>query len=244
MFKQLYHYGHEANTHDVTKAIAVITMVIDHVGWVTNQEWMRVIGRIAAPLFFFLVGYSKVYRWQNKLFYYAFALCAFHAFFLLPTIYINILFVFIIIRLLLLWLAPVKLDRQCLLGLFLFCNVVSYYTYSYVEYSLIGLEIALAGLFIRENRTYAIPWTIASFASFGYAQIVSFGFFQAYYFYPTIIIFIALGWWCCFYQQRIWSLPSWVKVPTLFLSRYSLPIYFYHLIGLILLYNLVHSNVI
>ncbi len=244
MFKQLYHYGHEANTHDITKAIAVITMVIDHIGWVTNHQWMRVIGRIAAPLFFFLVGYSKTYRWQNKLFYYALALFAFHAFFLLPTFYINILFVFIIIRLLLLWLAPIKLDRQCLLGLFLVCNVVSYYTYSHVEYSLLGLEISLAGLFIREKRSYAIPWAIASFASYCFSQIIVFHFFPPYYFYPTIVIFIGLGWWCCFYQQRVWSLPHWCRVPALFLSRYSLPIYFYHLTGLILISSLIHNNII
>ncbi|MDF1761356.1 MAG: TraX family protein [Coxiellaceae bacterium] len=236
MFKQLYHYGKQANTHDVTKAIAAIAMLIDHIGWVTQQDWMRIIGRIAAPLFFFLVGYSKVYRWQNKLWLYALALALFHAIFLLPLIYINILFGFIIIRLILTWLAPVKLDRQLLLALFIGCNVTSFYGYTYIEYGALGLQIALLGLFVREQRSYAVYWGIATFANYAFIQIIYLHLNAWPYFISTALVIALTGWWCCNYQQRIWQLPKTFVRPTLFLSRYSLPIYFYHYTAIILLY--------
>ncbi|MDF1795330.1 MAG: TraX family protein [Coxiellaceae bacterium] len=239
IFKQLYQYGRQANTHDITKVIAVIAMVIDHIGWVTHQEWMRVIGRIAAPLFFFLVGYSKSYRWQNKLFIYAIALAFLHSIFLTPLVYVNILFGFIIVRLLLTWLAPVKLDRQLLLALFIGCNVVSFYSYNYVEYGALGLQIALLGLFVREQRSYAVYWGIATFAIYTFVQMIRLHFNTWPYSTSNILLQFATAWWCCNYQQRIWRLPKILTVPALYLSRYSLPIYFYHYTAIILLYFLI-----
>ncbi len=239
MFKRLYLYGHQANTHDITKAIAGLAMIIDHIGWVTQQDWMRVIGRAAAPLFFFLVGYSKVYKWQNKLFYYALALALFHAIFLTPQIYINILLVFIFIRMVLTWLENVKLDRQLLLALFIGCQITTYYSYQYVEYGMLGLQVALLGLFIRDQRSYAIPWGIATFAAYAFNQIHLFKFNTGAYFYSSILVFTLIAGWCCCYQQRVWSIPQWLKPPTLWLSRYSLAIYFYHYTGIILLYTIV-----
>ncbi|MDF1653852.1 MAG: TraX family protein [Coxiellaceae bacterium] len=239
MLKQLYHYGRQANSHDITKAIAVIAMVIDHIGWVTQQDWMRVIGRIAAPLFFFLIGYSKVYRLQNKLLIYTLALALFHSIFLLPLIYINILLNIIIIRLILIWLSPVKLDRQLLLALFIACNVVMFYTHTFIEYGALGLQLALLGLFVREKRSYAVYWGIATFANYAFIQIVHFNFNAWPYFMSTSLLLILTGWWCCSYRQRIWRLPKGLVTPALFLSRYSLPIYFYHYTSIVLLYFLI-----
>jgi hypothetical protein len=49
-----------ANTYDLLKSIAVLTMLVDHVGLylVPEAGWLRVVGRTAFPLFLFLVGYS------------------------------------------------------------------------------------------------------------------------------------------------------------------------------------------
>lgn len=49
-----------ANTYDLLKCVAVLTMVVDHIGMylLPEQMWLRVVGRIAFPLFLFLVGYS------------------------------------------------------------------------------------------------------------------------------------------------------------------------------------------
>ena len=46
---------------DWLKAAAIILVLVDHFGYffMENDEWWAVLGRFAAPIFFFLVGYSK-----------------------------------------------------------------------------------------------------------------------------------------------------------------------------------------
>jgi hypothetical protein len=58
-----------ANTYDLVKIVAVLTMVVDHVGLylMPEQGWLRVVGRIAFPLFLFLVGYSGHTRLEKRL---------------------------------------------------------------------------------------------------------------------------------------------------------------------------------
>ncbi|MBQ7074369.1 hypothetical protein IJM86_04975 [bacterium] len=45
------------NLYDYLKVLAIITMIIDHLGYYLFPEflWMRLVGRIAFPIFLFLV---------------------------------------------------------------------------------------------------------------------------------------------------------------------------------------------
>lgn len=58
--RKLEKYGRRLNTHDLLKFVALVAMVIDHIGFffVPKLKELRVIGRISFPLFAFLVGYS------------------------------------------------------------------------------------------------------------------------------------------------------------------------------------------
>lgn len=58
-----------ANTYDLLKSVAVLTMLVDHVGMYlfSDQMWFRVVGRTAFPLFLFLVGYSGHTRTEKRL---------------------------------------------------------------------------------------------------------------------------------------------------------------------------------
>jgi hypothetical protein len=58
-----------ANTYDLLKSVAVLTMVLDHIGVYLLPEilWLRVVGRAAFPLFLFLVGYSGHTRTDPRL---------------------------------------------------------------------------------------------------------------------------------------------------------------------------------
>lgn len=49
---------------DYLKSAAIFFVVIDHFGYffVENAEWWSVIGRLAAPVFFFLLGYAETRR--------------------------------------------------------------------------------------------------------------------------------------------------------------------------------------
>lgn len=57
-------------THlDVIKTIAVIIMIVDHIGlyFFSDNEWFRAIGRIGMPVWFFMVGYASARDLSGKL---------------------------------------------------------------------------------------------------------------------------------------------------------------------------------
>lgn len=58
------------NLYDYLKVLAILTMVIDHLGYYffPEQLWLRLIWRIAFPIFLFLVGFSNSYRWRRDIF--------------------------------------------------------------------------------------------------------------------------------------------------------------------------------
>lgn len=57
------------NLYDYLKILALVTMIIDHVGYFLYPEmiWLRVVGRVAFPLFLVLVGYNCSYRQRRSL---------------------------------------------------------------------------------------------------------------------------------------------------------------------------------
>ena len=62
-------HGATLNSYDLFKLIALIAMIIDHAGFYLAPEIQeyRIIGRIAFPLFLFLVGYSCSWRFDRWL---------------------------------------------------------------------------------------------------------------------------------------------------------------------------------
>ena len=90
----LYKYGREVNTHDLVKVLATIVMIIDHIGlyFVDNNDWFRIIGRLAAPLFFMLVGASGAYHQKKELIVYTFILMGFQYYLIGFDPLLNILF--------------------------------------------------------------------------------------------------------------------------------------------------------
>jgi hypothetical protein len=58
-------YGH-LNTYDLAKFFAIFIMIIDHVGnfFLPETYYLRGIGRMAFPIFFFLIGYSRKYNFS------------------------------------------------------------------------------------------------------------------------------------------------------------------------------------
>jgi len=63
------------NLYDRLKVTAIITMIIDHLWYTFFPEisWLRLVGRIAFPIFLFLVGFNWNYKWRRDLLWYAIA---------------------------------------------------------------------------------------------------------------------------------------------------------------------------
>lgn len=68
MLNRLTRYG-PANSYDLLKAIAIITMIIDHFGFFFFPEYtfLRAIGRIAFACFAFAVGFNQKYQFSYNL---------------------------------------------------------------------------------------------------------------------------------------------------------------------------------
>lgn len=79
MFAKLDRYG-GFNSYDLLKVIAIITMIIDHIGLFFYQDisLLRVIGRVSYPLFAFCIGYNQKYKLDNTLVMLAVILCLTH----------------------------------------------------------------------------------------------------------------------------------------------------------------------
>jgi len=99
------------NLYDRLKVVAVLTMIIDHVWYIFLPEisWLRLIGRIAFPIFLFLVGFNGNYKRRRDLFAWAIVVqipifvLAWYFYFWLHTF--NILFGIILARMFLGWLS-------------------------------------------------------------------------------------------------------------------------------------------
>lgn len=48
-------------SYDLLKTFAILTMIVDHIGanFYPDDMWWRVVGRMSAPIWLFLVGYAK-----------------------------------------------------------------------------------------------------------------------------------------------------------------------------------------
>lgn len=53
--------SHTVDNTDWLKSVAIILVAIDHFGFffIENADWWSVFGRLAAPVFFFLIGYAQ-----------------------------------------------------------------------------------------------------------------------------------------------------------------------------------------
>jgi hypothetical protein len=159
-----YDYGNVPNSYDMFKAIALVTMVIDHIGYFLMEPdvmWMRVIGRTAFPIFLFLVGYSGSFRSNGWLLLGGFLVLATALATSHPLLPLNILFAIALWR----WIMGMLEKRPHLLNdtYMLWLAMVIFYipTVFIVEYGTLGLMFAVLGYYTRtgiEERKVQYMW--------------------------------------------------------------------------------------
>ena len=137
MLKQLNKYG-VVNSYDLLKAIAVITMIIDHLGayFYPDFELLRVIGRLSYPLFAFCAGYNQKYNFEISLLGYALLMTMGNIIIgvdhLFDLLHGSILFSIIILRYSMRFIIP-SLFKNLFLWFFVlwFLSIPSYLLFSY-----------------------------------------------------------------------------------------------------------------
>lgn len=231
---ELYRYGHSLNTHDLLKITAVLLMIIDHVGWYLLHDYppLRLMGRAAAPLFFFLIGYSGKVHITPYLVVYGIILSITGAGFIHPPhFWINILINFIFLNFLLHHFPLEKISLPIRLIAFTGCVGLTPFVYPYLEYGFLGYLIAYAARSLALEESSRYYWLGASLGVYALYEAWVFGFlFQPNFITWLITLFVGLYYVLSHYKIRPVSLPSIFVLPGLFISRYSLHIYFYHVL--------------
>lgn len=153
------------NGYDLLKVIALVAMTVDHVGLFLWPElvWPRVIGRVAAPLFLFLVGYNGSYGFRLPLLLAACAVTLADGVIAGVWYPQNILWTILVGRFMLQWL-----DRraQPMVAVLLLCAFWTVPLIPLLDYSAIGLLWMVAG---RALRRASPPWQAWTYGAVAFA---------------------------------------------------------------------------
>lgn len=235
---RLYRYGDKINSHDLIKVLATFTMFIDHIGLYLegNNTWWRIIGRTAAPLFFFLVGYVNKYRFRFDLVIYGLLLTGI-TFLLEHSFYLNILISFALIKWLLDRIEITSLSTFNIILIFLILSVMNKIASPFLEYGTLGILFASSGKLMAENDARSPYYLIATVIIYFIYETINFNFLSSLnYLYSFLVVCLFLYLIMLFYRFKYWNIWKYFKLPILFISRYSLQIYFIHL-AILKIYN-------
>jgi uncharacterized membrane protein len=240
---------------DLLKTLAVILMIIDHIGFyfmpssmplVMGEDvlWWRVLGRLCVPIWFFLIGYARsrdlsLSIWLGAIFLVMVNMIT--GMFLLP---LNVLVSMIFIRLVIDDTARFMfLNRTQMVVGCLFLAFLSPAVENIIEYGLTGLLLALFGYVARHGQA-AGPVMMGQNVIFGFCFFVFFAFTISQFlllphlsvaqggvlFGGLIAVFLAL-WYMP--KSEYWSfgesLPAFLRRFFQFCGRHSLIIYVVHL---------------
>jgi hypothetical protein len=151
MFRASDRYG-DLNGFDVLKLVALAAMIIDHAGYflLPDMLYLRAIGRMAFPLFFFLIGYSGVWSIKRDLVVWAALITAcavltHQAVFPLDILVAVMVVRFAMSRMLARW----EPTSRNLVNIFVLC-IVWFPLFFWFEYSTTALLFAIGGYLKRK----------------------------------------------------------------------------------------------
>lgn len=144
-------------TTDLLKFTGLVFVLVDHVGLFFDEEqlWWRVVGRVAAPIFFFLIGFAKTRRVPASWLWIGAGLTALDVLTSggLSEFKLNLLFSFAALRLALPVIEHEILPRPARFALLLLLTLASIrFVDPWLEYGMEGWLWAYFGLALRVAR--------------------------------------------------------------------------------------------
>lgn len=226
-------------SYDVLKTLGVITFLLDHLGlyfW-PEAEMLRVLGRLSAPIWFFLIGYAKTrdvpFAW---VFWLAADLMVSAA--LGMEIRPSILLTLILARLSIDAIGPLLYPRsQFTMAFLMFCLVMNPLVVPFLPYGSYAWALVAVGYWTRRDGITGMSWIAA--VLFGYFAIQSFAFDFSE---PALLVFVG-GMMCVtaalmsFKPDATMVMKSGLSAGLYrFCGHYSLVIFSIHLI----LFKIIH----
>ncbi len=148
----------DLTSYDLIKALALVLMVLDHVGhhFFPDEMWFRVLGRLCLPIWFFLIGYANTAQLSKGLWIgggVVLASAAVAGQFLLP---INILFTILALRYFREWTVLRTFhSAETMRGMFFILLFLYVPTSVLLEYGSLGMMMALFGFMVRHRDKLA-----------------------------------------------------------------------------------------
>ncbi|MBY0406288.1 MAG: conjugal transfer protein TraX, partial [Rickettsiales bacterium] len=171
---------------DALKVAAIFLMLVDHAGvFFFNSEedayWIRAVGRGAAPIFLFLAGYARNYRFSWELFGLAFVFTVFEWGYFWHINTLNILFTILVCRLVFQWFEGrgrvISRPIEWYTG-----ATALFVTNVLVQYGSIGFLLALCGYVRRHEASYSKAERFSVYA----LCVVTYAAYQIKFFDPVI----------------------------------------------------------
>ncbi|HBI21641.1 MAG TPA: hypothetical protein DDY37_03500 [Legionella sp.] len=229
---KLYQYKEQVNTHDLLKVLAVIAMTIDHLGayrW-DDDIWLRIIGRLAAPLFFFAFGTTKSRSFNDNILIGGVLITATY-FWMESRFVINILVNFAFIKYILNRITPSLLTTTSLIILNLMSIFLLPITVIFIEYGTVGLLFAVSGHLIargdKRGQYFMLSTLCIYFLEEGVLLNID---SNRAYAVGLLSVCLLLAWIYTVYVLKFWPIPTTLIKPCLFFSRYSLYIYMFQVL--------------
>lgn len=234
----------DITSYDLLKTLAIITMVVDHIGayFFPDVMWWRAVGRTSAPMWLFMIGYARTRDIPPRLSFGALFLVV-ASLFVSPSVFpMNILVGMVIVRMILDRVANYVFSERA--RLIVGCGVavlLALPSYLLFDYGVLCLLVALCGYLLRWNTDQSIvsknvqngfivftaglyvvmnllPFEFNSAQNYFVLYSVAAVFLLLYLFKPTT------------YPEMTRALPKPVTATLQFCGRHSLEIYVGHLV--------------
>lgn len=233
-------------SYDLLKALAVILMIVDHVGYYFYPEdnWFRVLGRLCVPIWFFLIGYARSRDLSWPIWAGMVVLVLANMVVGLSIFPLNVLGSMIAVRLLIDPLMQImRRNAETFMCVSIVLLMVALPSFSYTEYGTQGLILAVFGYLLRHRP--AIPgfksagalimgYCMFCLAVFVVMQTMVFGFDSTQMMvllHGVAAVYVLLY----FFQPKELprlsaAIPGVVRGGVQFLGRHTLAIYVGHLL--------------
>ncbi len=155
----LLSYSKNITSYDLLKTLALILMIIDHIGYYffPEESTWRFIGRFSAPIWLFLIGYASTQKLEPRLWIGALVLMGGMYLMHAPTIPLNILFTFLIIRLIIHPLMSIGKNQPVFIfALFIILSIFALPSMYIIEYGTASLIFAGLGYIARRHNEFSL----------------------------------------------------------------------------------------
>ncbi len=147
---------------NVLKFIALISMLIDHIGWQIFPDaiWLRAIGRIAFPIFAFFIAQGLRYTSNRKMYVFNMAIVALVSqipyFLLTQRFALNILFTFLMAILIIHLIENYNRLQivSIIFGILIFAALIILEPFNIIDYGTLGVVLVCVFYFLKDKKLY------------------------------------------------------------------------------------------